>query len=87
MMNKWNTTSYIGVTNDISNRAWQHKQKQVKGFTEKYNLNKVIHYEVFDNPYDAISREKQLKRWSRKKKIELIKKNNPEFKDLSDDWN
>lgn len=85
MMNKWNTVSYIGITNNLSNRAWQHKQKLIKGFTEKYNLTKLVRYEVFNNPYDAISREKQLKKWSKIKKIALISKLNPNLKDLSDD--
>lgn len=83
LMNKCNTTSYIGVTNDLAERVWQHKQKMVKGFTAKYNLNKLVYYETFQNAYDAISREKQLKRWSRKKKIDPIKKQNPKFIDLS----
>ena len=86
VMNKWNTTSYIGITSILLERIWQHKHKVVKGFTAKYNLNKLVYYEVFDNPSDAISREQQLKRWSRKKKINLIKKQNPDFRDLSDDW-
>jgi putative endonuclease len=83
-MNKWNTTSYIGITNSLSERIWQHRQKIVKGFTEKYNLNKLVYYEIFDSPDEAISREKQLKRWSRKKKVDLIKKQNIDFKDLSE---
>ncbi|MBI5071758.1 GIY-YIG nuclease family protein [Candidatus Falkowbacteria bacterium] len=85
LMNKWNTTSYIGVTNSLSERVWQHKEKIVKGFTEKYNLNKLVYYEIFENVVEAISREKQLKRWSRKKKVDLIRKLNSDFKDLSDD--
>ncbi len=83
MMNKWNTTSYIGITSGLLGRVWEHKQKLVKGFTKEYNLNKLIYYEVFKTAYEAISREKQLKKWSRKKKVELIKKKNPKFKDLS----
>ena len=86
MMNIWNTVSYIGITGELSNRIWQHKQKVNEGFTKKYNINKLVYYETFDNPDDAIAREKQLKKWSRSKKVELIKKGNPEFKDLSSDW-
>jgi|SRR3989338_2794440 len=86
MMNKWNTTSYIGVTGELSGRVWQHKRKVNPGFTQKYNINKLVYYEIFDNPEEAIAREKQLKRWSRKKKVNLIKKHNPKFKDLSKDW-
>ena len=85
-MNKWNTTTYIGVAGDLTQRVWQHKQKLIKGFTEKYNLVKLVHFEIFDNPTDAIAREKQLKRWSREKKVWLIKQQNPEFQDLSEDW-
>jgi len=77
MMNKWNTVSYIGITGKFSIRVWQHKQKVNEGFTKKYNINKLVYYETFDNPSDAIAREKQLKRWSRKKKVELIKKKYP----------
>jgi len=86
LMNKWNTVSYIGITGSLLGRTWQHKQKVVKGFTEKYNINKLVYYEIFDNPEEAILREKQLKRWSRKKKVDLIKKQNPKFKDLSKNW-
>ncbi len=85
MTNKWNTTLYTGVTNSLSKRVWDHKQKSVKGFTSKYNLNKLVHYEIFTNIEEAIAREKQIKGGSRKKKIELIEKDNPEWKDLSDD--
>jgi len=86
MMNRYNTVSYIGITNNIAHRIWQHKEKVNKGFTKKYNINKLVYYETFDNPDEAITREKQLKQWNRSKKVELIKKENPEFKDLSDDW-
>jgi putative endonuclease len=83
--NKWNTTLYTGVTNNLAKRAWDHKQKSVKGFTSKYNLNKLVHYEIFTNIVEAIAREKQIKGGSRKKKIELIEKDNKKWRDLSDD--
>ncbi len=83
MMNKWNTVSYIGMTGELVGRNWQHKQKVNEGFTKKYNINKLVYYEIFDNPSDAIAREKQLKRWRREKKIALVKKENPQFRDLS----
>lgn len=86
MMNKWNTTSYIGITGELVGRVLQHKQKLNKGFTEKYNINKLVYYEIFESAEEAINREKQLKRWSRKKKVNLIKRDNPKFKDLSKDW-
>lgn len=77
-------TLYTGVTSNLSGRMWQHKEKDVKGFTQRYNINKLIYYEIFDDPYEAIKREKVIKGWTRKKKIALIKKMNPDFKDLSE---
>jgi len=86
--NNWNTTLYVGVTSNLARRTWEHKTKAVKGFTKKYNINKLVYYEIFDNPEDAIMREKQIKGGSRRKKIELIEKENPGWKDLSEDlWN
>ncbi|MDD5110225.1 MAG: GIY-YIG nuclease family protein [Patescibacteria group bacterium] len=85
MMNQKNTTSYIGVTSDLTRRVWQHKQKLVEGFTKKYNLTKLVYFEVFDDPASAIEREKQLKKWSREKKVWLIKQLNPKFRDLSEE--
>ncbi|RJR32153.1 GIY-YIG nuclease family protein [Candidatus Parcubacteria bacterium] len=85
MMNKWNTTSYIGVTSKLDERISQHKNKVVEGFTKKYNINKLVYYEPYDNVSDAITREKQLKKWSRKKKVDLIRKVNPKLNDLSQD--
>ncbi len=82
MTNKSNTL-YIGITGNLTVRIYQHKYKLVKGFTLKYNISKLVYYEVFDNPEEAIIREKQIKRWTRKKKINLIKEMNPKFKDLS----
>ncbi len=78
-------TLYTGITNNFSKRTFEHKTKLVEGFTKKYNINKLIYYEIFNDPYEAIKREKQLKGWTRKKKINLIKTINPEFKDLSED--
>jgi putative endonuclease len=79
-------TLYTGVTSNILSRVWQHRNKLVKGFTSKYNINKLVHLEQFNSISDAIAREKQIKGWTRKKKIELIKKDNPEFKDLGKEW-
>lgn len=76
---------YTGVTNNLAKRTWDHKQKSVKGFTSKYNLNKLVYYEIFTNISEAIAREKQIKGGSRKKKIELIEKDNKKWRDLSDD--
>ena len=86
MMNTWNTTSYLGVTGNLAERVWHHQQKLVAGFTKQYNLTKLVYHETFDEPTAAIAREKQLKKWSRMKKVNLIKRQNPEFRDLSKDW-
>lgn len=83
MSNQRMTVYYTGITNDIDRRSIEHKLKLNKhSFTHKYNINKLLYYEEFDNPNEAIRREKQLKGWSRKKKINLIKKINFEMKDL-----
>jgi len=82
LANKVNTVIYIGITNDIKRRIYEHKNKVVEGFTKKYNINKLVYYEVFDDPYNAITREKQLKGWIRAKKDELVNSINPDWKDL-----
>jgi len=76
-------TLYTGVTNNLDRRVLEHQLKNKKNsFTAKYNINKLIFYEEFSNPKDAIAAEKKIKGWTRKKKIALIKSMNPEFKDL-----
>jgi putative endonuclease len=77
-----NKTLYIGVTADLPKRIMIHKQKLTKGFTKKYFLHKLLYYEVFDTMQDAIIREKQLKRWHREWKLNLIKSMNPNLRDL-----
>ena len=77
-----NTVLYTGVTNDLIKRTYQHKNKMVSSFTSRYNINKLVYYEIYNDPNEAIKREKQIKGGSRKKKIDLIKKMNPTFKDL-----
>ncbi len=77
-----NGTLYIGLTNDIIKRAWEHKQKLVPGFTEKYNVTKLVYFEVYNNVKQAIEREKKIKRWNRKWKLELIEKDNSNWRDL-----
>lgn len=84
--NKRNKVIYTGVTKDLVSRVYQHKHKLVRGFTSRYNVNKLVYYEEFDNPYQAIQREKQIKGGSRKKKIALIESMNKEWKDLSVGW-
>ncbi|MBI4548912.1 MAG: GIY-YIG nuclease family protein [Ignavibacteriae bacterium] len=85
MTNKWNTVLYTGVTNDVRRRVYEHKEKMIDGFTKRYNINKLVYYEVFEEPYHAIAREKQIKAGSRKKKIKLIEGMNPQWKDLYDE--
>ena len=75
-------TLYVGVTNNLPRRVYEHKNKLVKGFTEKYNIDKLVWYEIFNNPVDAIAAEKKIKGWTRIKKIALIKSKNPKFEEL-----
>jgi putative endonuclease len=82
MTNKNNTAIYTGVTNDLCRRVHEHKEGLVAGFTKKYNIKKLVYYEVADEIEIAIQREKQIKAGSRKKKIDLIKSINPAFEDL-----
>jgi putative endonuclease len=78
-----NGTIYIGVTNNLSKRVWEHKNKIIQGFTSKYNVNKLVYYESYTEIESAITREKVLKKWNRQWKINLIKKDNPNWLDLS----
>ena len=84
--NTINTVLYTGVTNDLVGRIYEHKEKVNKGFTSKYQCNKLVYFEEYQWIDDAIAREKQIKGGSRKKKIDLIIANNPEWNDLSVDW-
>lgn len=79
-------TLYVGLTNDIKKRVYEHKNKLVEGFTRKYNINKLLYFETFSDIYSAIAREKTIKGWLRKKKVELVRKANPAWDDLSEDW-
>ena len=80
--NSRNNVLYTGITNNLDRRIYEHKNKLTKGFTSKYNINKLVYYEVYDNVADAINREKQIKAGSRQKKIDLIKGENSKFRDL-----
>ena len=82
MSNKRNTVLYTGVTNEVKRRVYEHKEKLVNGFTKKYNVTKLVYYEVFEDIENAILREKQIKAGSRQKKIELISSMNKEWRDL-----
>ena len=86
MTNYNNTTLYIGVTGNLPKRIWEHKNKVAEGFTKKYNLNKLVYYELTQDAESALNREKQLKRWHREWKLNLIKEMNPDFNDLSEEW-
>ncbi|MDP2598609.1 MAG: GIY-YIG nuclease family protein [Candidatus Liptonbacteria bacterium] len=86
MTNKPYGVLYVGITGDIVTRASQHKQSLVDGFAKKYKLNKLVYYEAYDNPYDAIQREKRVKEWHRAWKIELIQRENPGWKNLGDEF-
>jgi putative endonuclease len=74
---------YTGVTNDLERRIQEHKTKQIKGFTSKYVINQLLYFESFTDIHDAIAAEKQIKGWTRKKKLELIRTTNPMFRDLT----
>ena len=87
ILSNWDdSVIYIGVTGNLPRRLYEHRNGLAEGFTKKYNVHKLVYYENTSDVYIAISREKQLKGWSRKKKNELITKVNPEWKDLSENW-
>jgi putative endonuclease len=77
---------YIGVTNDLQRRTYEHKHKLVPGFSAKYNLHRLVYFEAFGHIGDAIAREKELKGWLRSKKVALIQSQNPKWLDLAADW-
>jgi putative endonuclease len=82
LASKRNGTLYIGVTSDLVKRVYEHKNSLVNGFSKKYNVDNLVHFETTDDIDGAIRREKQIKKWKRAWKIELIEKNNPKWKDL-----
>jgi putative endonuclease len=77
---------YVGMTNSLFNRVMQHKRSEVEGFTKRYQINRLVYYEVFQYVRSCIAREKQLKSWSRAKKIALIREFNPTWEDFASDW-
>lgn len=85
LASKRNGTLYIGVTSNLPARIWQHKNDQVEGFTKQYQVHQLVYFEIHEEMVSAIQREKQLKKWRRQWKLELIEKDNPEWKDLYDD--
>lgn len=82
--NRTNRVLYTGVTNNIERRMYEHKNKKIPGFTEKYNLNKLVYYQSFSTINDAIAAEKKIKGWRRSRKIVLIREMNPDWDDLSE---
>ncbi|MFA5991268.1 MAG: GIY-YIG nuclease family protein [Candidatus Doudnabacteria bacterium] len=85
LASKRNGTLYVGVTNDIIKRVWQHKNDLADGFTKKYEVHKLVYFEQTTDIESAINREKQLKKWHRKWKLDLIEKQNPDWIDLYND--
>ena len=87
MLTNWNNiVLYTGVTNDLERRIYEHKNKLVKGFTEKYNVNKLVYFEYTSDVKSAIAREKEIKGWIRQKKNQLVQGVNPLWKDLSEEF-
>lgn len=86
LSNSTNSTLYVGMTNDLCRRLYEHKNKLILGFTKKYNIHKLVYFEKTTDVKAAIQREKRLKKWNREWKFELIKTNNPNLNDLSEEW-
>jgi putative endonuclease len=87
LITNWNNkVLYIGVTNNLERRIYQHRNKLIKGFTEKYNVNKLVYFEQTSDIESAITREKQIKHWRREKKNRLIESTNKEWQDLTKKW-
>ena len=84
LTNKTDAVMYIGVTNDLQRRLCEHKNEQIEGFTKKYNVHKLVYFEEYSEIRNAITREKQLKRWTRAKKNLLVETKNPNWKDLGE---
>ncbi len=82
-----NGTLYIGITDDLERRIWEHKEKVLKGFTAKYDVTQLVWYEMHDTRESAFARERAMKKWNRQWKINLIAKENPDWEDLSETWN
>jgi putative endonuclease len=83
MTNKSRVVLYTGVTNSLTRRVWQHQNGTIEGFTRVYQVNRLVHYECFNDPRDAIAREKEIKGWRRAKKNALVETTNPKWADLS----
>ena len=81
-----NGTLYVGVTSDLERRMWEHRFGTVEGFTKKYGVTRLVHYELFGEVWEAIAREKRLKKWNRAWKMSLIEQGNPHWEDLAAGW-
>lgn len=87
LLTNWNNkVMYVGVTNNLQRRIYEHKHKFVKGFTQKYNVNKLVYFEETTDVHSALEREKEIKKWRREKKDALVLKDNSEWQDLSERW-
>jgi len=87
LMTNWNNkVMYVGITNNLERRVYEHKQKLVKGFTEKYKVNKLVYFEETGDVWAALAREKEIKKWRREKKNNLVQSLNPRWIDLSEGW-
>jgi putative endonuclease len=87
LLTNWNSkVMYVGVTRDLTRRVYEHKNKLVKGFTSKYNVHRLVYFEETEDVIAAIEREKEIKKWRRDKKDQLVNKMNPGWKDLSLEW-
>jgi putative endonuclease len=86
IMSSKSRTLYTGVTNNLERRVYEHRHKLLKGFTSRYNITRLVYYELYSDIWDAIAREKQIKGWLREKKVSLIESMNPQWADLSADW-
>ena len=75
---------YVGITSNLGRRVWQHKSHIIQGFTKRYNIDQLVYFEVYEEPLDAICREKQIKKYRREKKIRLIELENPEWRDIAE---
>ncbi|MGH7835387.1 MAG: GIY-YIG nuclease family protein [Candidatus Binatia bacterium] len=85
LASKRNGTFYIGVTSDLQKRAWEHRHNLLEGFTKRYGVHRLVYYELHGDMVSAINREKQMKKWNRAWKLEVIEKQNPEWRDLWQD--
>jgi len=86
LASKRNGTLYIGFTDDLERRMREHKLKEVESFTKKYDVDKLVYFEIFETSNEAFIRERRLKKWKRSWKLELIESKNPDWNDLSNDW-